>query len=105
MITHLLTSLKTLVSLSESCNSMPSTSKADLIKVKALNEEIIKLLSDRDALHETYSKLQMYLTESIDTYEQFAVNPYKSTASQAKYNSDNELGLGEYNKYNKGCDK
>ena len=71
-------------------------SKDNLEKLLVLINEILTIIPKNDSMHETFKKLSEFTKERIDTYEQFINNPYKSTASQVKLNSDSSLNLGEY---------
>ena len=71
-------------------------SKKELKQALELNNKILKLFPDSDSMHSTYNHLSNFISERIRTFEQFKDNPYKMHTSAAKFNSDEELGLGEY---------
>ena len=54
------------------------------------------MLPEGDAMKETYLRMNKFLLDRIETYDQFLVNPYKMHTSQPKLNSDTKLELGEY---------
>lgn len=72
-------------------------SKKELLKILKLNKQILNMIPETDSMHLIYKNTDQRLQERYDTYEQFAVNPYSSHKFQIKYNSDEELGLGDYN--------
>jgi len=72
------------------------SSKEGLIEVHKLSAKILDLLEDGDSLKESYKKLDKYLEERIETYEDFVDNPYSAYGQQFKLNSDASLELGEY---------
>ena len=53
-------------------------------------------------MRETYVRMSKFLDDRIATYDQFRVNPYTVTTSQLKYNTERELGLGEYHNKDRG---
>ena len=77
--------------------SVKRPTKKQLLRVMKLNKQILKLIPEGDSMHLMYRKMKERLEERYDTYEQFLVNPYWPNKSQVKYNSDEELGLGDYN--------
>ena len=72
-------------------------SKKELLKALELNKQILDLIPETDSMHFIYKNMDQRLQERYDTYEQFLVNPYASHKFNFKYNSDEELGLGDYN--------
>ena len=70
--------------------------KAELVSIIKLNEDILNLLPSGDVMHLMYKKMSDRLQERYDTYDQFLVNPYWTSGSQCKFNSDTSLDLGEY---------
>tara|TARA_Y100000114_G_scaffold25670_1_gene21327 strand:+ start:882 stop:1139 length:258 start_codon:yes stop_codon:yes gene_type:complete len=73
-----------------------SLSKKELLKALDLNKQILELIPEIDSMYFIYKNMDQRLQERYETYDQFAVNPYSSHKCQIKYNSDEELGLGEY---------
>ena len=71
-------------------------SKKELLKALELNKQILDLIPETDSMHFIYKNMDQRLQERYDTYEQFLVNPYASHKFSFKYNSDEELGLGDY---------
>lgn len=61
-----------------------------------LNNKIVALLPQGDPMRDMYEKMISRLTDRIQTYDKFYVNPYTQTASQPKMNSDTSLELGGY---------
>lgn len=70
--------------------------KKQLERILKLNKKICNMLPEGDAMKETYLRMQKFLSERLETYDQFLVNPYKTHTSQAKFNSDLKLELGNY---------
>jgi len=77
--------------------SVNRPTKKQLLRALKLNKQILKLLPEGDSMHLMYKKMNKRLQERYDTYEKFLINPYWTNKGQVKYNSDNELNLGEYN--------
>ena len=72
--------------------------KKQLERVIKLNKRILQLLPKNDSMYSMYDKMRVRLRERYDTYEQFLVNPYWTSEPKIKFNSDKELGLGDYKK-------
>lgn len=70
--------------------------KKQLERILKLNKKICRMLPEGDSMKETYLRMNKFLLDRIDTYDQFLVNPYTMHTSQPKFNSDSELNLGEY---------
>lgn len=70
--------------------------KKQLERILKLNKKIYRMLPEGDAMKETYLRMNKFLLDRIETYDQFLVNPYKMHTSQPKFNSDSELNLGDY---------
>lgn len=71
--------------------------KKQLLRVIKLNKKILGLLPTQDPMFLMYKKMEKRLQERYDTYEKFLINPYWTHKAQVKYNSDEQLGLGDYN--------
>ena len=74
----------------------PRIEKNDLVNIIQLHTQAI---SSVPVNHPIYSELQRLLEDlqmRLDTYDEFGDNPYKTHTSLPKYNSDQELDLGEY---------
>ena len=76
--------------------------KRQLKRVAKLNKRILQFLPEGDSMRETYVRMSKFLDDRIATYDQFRVNPYTVTTSQLKYNTERELGLGEYHNKDRG---
>jgi len=49
-----------------------------------------------DAMYGRMSRILDALKDRLESYDKFLVNPYTEHAKQPKFNSDEELQLGEY---------
>lgn len=70
--------------------------KKQLKKVLKLTKKILEQLPEGDSMYLMYHKMVTRLTDRIETYEQFYINPYTTVTSLPKFNSDTELELGGY---------
>ena len=70
--------------------------KDQLVSVIKLNEDILNLLPSGDAMYLMYKKMSDRLQERYDTYDKFLVNPYWTSGTKCKFNSDSSLDLGGY---------
>lgn len=70
--------------------------KSQLRRVIKLHEEAISFIPVNHAKFGQMSRLLASLKEWLEKYDQFQVNPYTTHTSVPKFNSDVELGLGNY---------
>ena len=70
--------------------------KRQLRRMIKLHKKSISYLPENDAMMGRMSRIIDDLQARLDTYEQFLVNPYTVHTELPKFNSDKELGLGDY---------
>lgn len=61
-----------------------------------LHAQALSSVPTNHPMYGEMSRMLHNLQERVRTYDEFADNPYKTHTSLPKFNSDVELGLGEY---------
>ena len=67
-----------------------------LKKIVALHTQALSCVPMNHPMYGEMSRMLENLSHRVETYHQFADNPYKVHTSLPKYNSDDQLDLGEY---------
>ena len=70
--------------------------KKQLNRMIKWHEQSLSFMPENDAMYGRMSRLVQALRDRLETYDQFKVNPYTTHTVLPKFNSDKELGLGEY---------
>tara|TARA_B100000989_G_scaffold62835_1_gene43367 strand:+ start:10463 stop:10729 length:267 start_codon:yes stop_codon:yes gene_type:complete len=66
-------------------------SKENLSKILDMNKAILQLLPKGDSMRIMYEKMITRLSERIETYDQFYVNPYSTHTSNFSYHGDKDI--------------
>ena len=77
----------------------PRIDKHQLESIVQLHAQALSGVPENHPMYGEMYRLYMSLRERVDTYDKFNDNPYKTHACKPKFNSDSELDLGEYNKF------
>lgn len=75
---------------------MSKFKKKDLKKVIKLHTEALKLVPEGHVLRGKLNRMLTNLENRLETFDEFQHNPYKTHTTLPKYNSDEELELGDY---------
>lgn len=74
----------------------PRISKSELSRIVQLHTQALTAVAINHPMYSDMHDLLQKLKMRLDTYDDFANNPYKTHTSVPKYNSDVQLGLGDY---------
>lgn len=74
----------------------PRIELKQLEKIVELHTEALSYVPMNNPMYGEMSRMLENLKHRVATYHQFADNPYKVHTSLPKYNSDEQLELGEY---------
>jgi len=70
--------------------------KWQLRRMIKMHAKCLSYVPTTDAMYGRMSRILDALKDRLESYDKFLVNPYTEHASQPKFNSDEELQLGEY---------
>lgn len=70
--------------------------KESLEQIINLHIQALTAVPTNHPIYNDMAGLLRNLQERLETYDDFDDNPYKNHTSLPKYNSDDELSLGEY---------
>lgn len=74
----------------------PRIEKDKLIHIVSLHTQAISSVPVNNPMYVDMKRVLDQLRERVETYDQFDDNPYKTHTSLPKFNSDQELDLGDY---------
>ena len=74
----------------------PRIELKQLERIVELHTEALSYVPMNNPMYGEMSRMLENLEYRVETYHQFTDNPYKTHTSLPKFNSDVELGLGEY---------
>ena len=71
-------------------------SKQDLEKIISFHEQALVMIPENDSMYGRMSRMLDNLKHRLEVFDEFKINPYTTHTSLPKFNSDDELGLGDY---------
>ena len=60
------------------------------------HKDALHFVPENDSMYGRMSRLLRDLENRLETFDEFYINPYSTHTVLPKFNSDDELGLGEY---------